>query len=50
MGKTDSPSRKSAESKRKALELERKKDAWKRYELNLRQAKSGYSELELDEF
>lgn len=50
MRKTYSPNRKTAENKRKTFELERKQDAWKKYELNLRQAISGYSELELDDF
>ena len=50
MRKTDSLNRKAAENRRKTFELERKQDAWKKYEQNLRRARSGYSELELDEF
>lgn len=49
MKKTDFPKKNAAENRRKSFELERQKDAWKKYELNLRQARSGYSELELDE-
>lgn len=33
-----------------AAELQRKKEAWKKYEFNLRRARSGYSELEFEEF
>lgn len=50
MKTTDFPRRNAAEIRRKAFELDRKKDAWKKYELNLRRARSGYSELELDEY
>jgi len=50
MKPTDNPKRKIAEVKRKAAEQERKKEAWKKYESNVRRANSGYSELELDDF
>jgi len=50
MNPTDNPNRKIAAQKRKAVELERKKEAWKKYESNIRRANSGYSELELDDF
>jgi len=49
MKKTDSPCREAAENRRKASELERKKKAWSKYEKNIRNARSGYSELELDD-
>jgi hypothetical protein len=50
MRKTNSPRRKSAEDRRKADDLERKKEAWNKYERRIRRANSGYSELELDEY
>jgi hypothetical protein len=35
---------------KKAAEMLRKKEAWKQYEMNLRRARSGYTELELDDY
>lgn len=46
---TGSNSQKHALMQKKAAELQRKKEAWKKYESNLKRARSGYSELELDE-
>ena len=45
----ESNSQKRATMQKKAAEFHRKKEAWKKYESNLRRARSGYSELELDE-
>jgi hypothetical protein len=46
----ESNPQKRALMQKKAAELQRKKEAWKKYENNLRRARSGYSELELDEY
>ena len=46
---TESNSQKRANMQKKAAELHRKKEAWKKYETNLKRARSGYSELELDD-
>ena len=35
---------------KKAADLQRKKEAWKKYESSIRRARSGYSELELEEY
>jgi len=45
----ESNSEKRANMQKKAAELHRKQEAWKKYESNLKRARSGYSELEMDE-
>jgi hypothetical protein len=50
MRDTESNQKKRALMQKKATELQRKKEAWKKYESNLRRARSGYSELDLDEY
>lgn len=50
MKKTNSKHRKDAENRRNEDDLERKKEAWNKYERTIRRARSGYSELELDEY
>jgi len=45
----ESDFRKRALIQKKASELSRKEEAWKKYEMHLRRAKSGDSELELDD-
>ena len=47
---TESNPQKRALMQKKAAEFLRKKEAWKKYESNLRRARSGYSELDLDEY
>jgi len=46
----ESNPQKRALMQKKAAELQRKKEAWKKYESNLRRARSGNSELELEEY
>ena len=46
---TESNPQKRASMQKKAAELHRKKEAWKKYESNLKRTRSGYSELDLDE-
>lgn len=45
MKKTELSNKKADEIRRQAADLEQKKEAWKRYEWNIRHANSGYSEL-----
>ena len=50
MKRKETYSQKHSWDHKKAAEEERKKDAWKKYEMHLRRARSGYSELDLDEY
>jgi hypothetical protein len=49
MKKTNSKHGKASENKINEDDLERKKEAWIKYERTIRRARTGYSELELDE-
>ena len=45
----DSNPQKRAKLQKKASEQEQKKEAWKKYEMNLKRARNDYSELDLDD-
>jgi hypothetical protein len=46
----ESNDQKRAATRKRDSDVDRKQNAWKKYEMNLRRAREGYSELELDEF
>lgn len=50
MRNTEMSRKRIASIKRNMNDLERKKEAWKRYEMRLRRSNSGDSELDLDSF
>jgi hypothetical protein len=50
MKKTNSKTRKAVENRGNEDDLKRKKEAWNKYERTIRRARTGYSELELDEY
>jgi hypothetical protein len=50
MKKTNSKTRKAVENRGNEDDLKRKKEAWSKYERTIRRSRTGYSELELDEY